>query len=80
MSGFTLESKLSFSFDTPEKRIIVFYAYSSNSEKEVISYYDEIMIELGWHGNLGEYKRGNERLKIKKLKIKDLDIWKITLS
>ena len=48
---------MGFTYDTAEKRIIVFYGYTNKSDKEIFNFYDENLKQLGWYGKLGKYKR-----------------------
>ena len=77
---FIIEKDLGFTYDTAEKRIIVFYGYTKKSDEEILNFYDENLKQLGWNGKLGKYKRNSEIMEIKKLQIKNVDIWKITLE
>ena len=71
MEDFVSDENESFSFDTPAGQIVTFVAKTSRSAKDVRSFYDATLAELGWHktGAL-TYEREQDKLSLKMTPLK----------
>ncbi len=80
LSGLSVVSDLSFSFDSPSGRILVIYAQPEIAEMDVVTSYGSALNALGWTDNKTYFSRANEELKIEKVSIADLSLWRFSLT
>jgi len=74
MAGLAMADEGSMAFDAPEGRIIEAYAHGQVSEKKVLSFYKQVLPELGWiEKSPGVFQREGELLKLEIPKSKAME-------
>ena len=79
MVNLSVEPELGFSFDSPNGRIVMIFASSSVSEADIMGFYNQSLLAIGWTGGDGEWKRGSETLLISKVETATGDLWRLML-
>ena len=80
MPQLTIEPGLGFAFDNPEGRIVTIYLTGDIDPNQVMAYYDQALIPLGWiKKDTYIWHRRNESLTINKTPSAIKALWKIML-
>ena len=80
MPQLTIEPGLGFAFDNPEGRIVTIYLTGDANANQVMAYYDQALIPLGWiKKDTYIWHRRNESLTINKTPSAIKALWKIML-
>ena len=81
MDNLVVDENESFSFDTPAGQIVTFVAKTSSTAKEVQSFYEVALEELGWQKvSVRRYKRDQDELELQISKLKGQTLVKIQLT
>lgn len=73
-------TELGFSFDSPSGRIIVLFATTDAPASAIRGYYRSVLPPLGWQGSGNLFRRGQEEVMIKQVKVNGLGLWRIALQ
>ena len=73
-------NELGFSFDSPSGRIIVLFATTDAPASAIRAYYRSVLPPLGWQGSGNLFRRGQEEVMIKQVKVNGLGLWRIALQ
>jgi hypothetical protein len=73
-------TELGFSFDSPSGRIIVLFATTDAPASAIRTYYRSVLPPLGWQGSGNVFRRGQEEVMIKQVKVNGLGLWRIALQ
>ena len=73
-------TELGFSFDSPSGRIIVLFATTDAPASAIRAYYRSVLPPLGWQGSGNLFRRGQEEVMIKQVKVNGLGLWRIALQ
>lgn len=73
-------TELGFSFDSPSGRIIVIFATTDAPASAIRAYYRSVLPPLGWQGSGNLFRRGQEEVMIKQVKVNGLGLWRIALQ
>ena len=73
-------TELGFSFDSPSGRIIVLFATTDAPASAIRAYYRSVLPPLGWQGSSNLFRRGQEEVMIKQVKVNGLGLWRIALQ
>ncbi len=80
MPQLSIEPGLGFAFDNPEGRIVTIYLTGEANPDQVMAYYDQALIPLGWiKKDAHIWHRRNESLTINKTPSAIKALWKIML-
>ena len=80
MPQLAIEHGLGFAFDNPEGRIVTIYLTGDADTNQVMAYYDQALIPLGWiKKDTYIWHRRNESLSINKTPSAIKALWKIML-
>ena len=80
MPQLSIEPGLGFAFDNPEGRIVTIYLTGDTDPNQVMAYYDQALIPLGWiKKDTYIWHRRNESLTINKTPSAIKALWKIML-
>lgn len=80
MPQLAIEHGLGFAFDNPEGRIVTIYLTGDANTNQVMAYYDQALIPLGWiKKDTYIWHRRNESLSINKTPSAIKALWKIML-
>ena len=80
MPELSIEQGLGFAFDNPEGRIVTIYLSGDTARDQVMDYYDQALVPLGWiKRDAHIWHRRNESLTINKTPSAIKALWKIML-
>ena len=80
MRGMRIEPELGFAFDSPGGRIVLVFAATASDRQDVLAYYNEALMSLGWSGGDGNWVRGDESLGLAQVDTSVGRLWRIRLS
>ena len=80
MQGWQIEPELGFAFDSPNGRIVMIFASTSADEDDVMAFYDQTLVQLGWTGDAGNWVRDAEQLVIGKVQTARGALWRLMLQ
>ena len=75
----TVDTQLSFAFDSPSGRILVLHLQTQATDKDIqVSYYNTLTA-IGWTKREDQFVKGDELLKLKKINVGDKLLWRLTI-
>ena len=77
MSDLSIEPALGFAFDSPNGRIVMIFASSKANRADIIGFYNESLVAIGWVGGDGEWRRGPETLLISEVSTSAGRLWRL---
>ena len=80
MTGWSIESELGFSFDSPNGRIVMVFASTSATASDIMAFYNPALAQLGWTGEAGSWKRDGEKLMISEVETARGPLWRLMLQ
>jgi hypothetical protein len=80
MNGLSVEPELGFAFDSPDGRIVMIFASSTEPESKIMRFYGSTLAQLGWRSVNGYWIRGNEKLMIGAVQTARGPLWRIMLQ
>ena len=80
MNGLSIEPELGFAFDSPDGRIVMIFASSTEPESKIMRFYGSTLAQLGWRSVNGYWIRGNEKLMIGAVQTARGPLWRIMLQ
>ena len=75
----TVDTQLSFAFDSPSGRILVLLLQTQETDMEFLSSYRDTLSALGWTKHHGQYVKGDEILKLEKSQLERKSLWRLTI-
>ena len=73
----SVEPALGFAFDSPNGRIVMIFASSTASARDILGFYNESLAAMGWVGGDGEWRRGPETLVISEVSTAAGRLWRL---
>ena len=80
MTGWSIESELGFSFDSPNGRIVMVFASTSATASDIMAFYNPALAQLSWTGGAGSWKRDGEKLVISEVETARGPLWRLMLQ
>lgn len=80
MTGWSIESELGFSFDSPNGRIVMVFASTSATASDIMAFYNPALAQLGWTGGAGSWTRDGEKLLISEVETARGPLWRLMLQ
>ena len=81
MENLSVDESEGFSFDTPVGQITTFVAKTTSSAKQVYSFYQTVLEELGWKRiSVSKYERDSDELELQISEQKEQTLVKIQLT
>ncbi len=80
IDGLTVAAELSFSFDSPSGRVMVIYARPDKQDTDITAAYSRLLGALGWQADTQGFSRASEQLKIEKVRVENIDLWRFALT
>ena len=77
MADLSVEPALGFSFDSPSGRIVMIFASSTANAADILEFYNESLVAIGWVGGDGEWRRGPETLVISEVSTAAGRLWRL---
>ncbi len=79
IEGVTVDTQLSFAFDSPSGRILVLHLETQAADTYIRSSYRDTLIAIGWTKSDGQYVKGDEMLKLEKIQLEGKNSWRLTI-
>ena len=80
MQNWQIEPELGFAFDSPDGRIVMIFASTSADEDDIMAFYGQTLVQLGWTGGAGNWVRDMEKLVIGKVQTARGALWRLMLQ
>ena len=80
MTGWSIESELGFSFDSPNGRIVMVFVSTSATASDIMAFYNPALAQLGWTGGAGSWTRDGEKLLISEVETVRGPLWRLMLQ
>ena len=77
MADLSVEPALGFAFDSPNGRIVMIFASSTEKAADIFGFYNESLAAIGWVGGDGEWRRGPETLLISQVSTAAGRLWRL---
>ena len=77
MADLSVEPALGFAFDSPSGRIVMIFASSTANAADILEFYNESLVAIGWFGGEGEWRRGPETLVISEVSTAAGRLWRL---
>jgi hypothetical protein len=77
MADLSVEPALGFAFDSPSGRIVMIFASSTANAADILEFYNESLVAIGWVGGDGEWRRGPETLVISEVSTAAGRLWRL---
>ena len=77
MADLSVEPALGFAFDSPSGRIVMIFASSTANAVDILEFYNESLVAIGWVGGDGEWRRGPETLVISEVSTAAGRLWRL---
>ena len=77
MADLSVEPALGFAFDSPNGRIVMIFASSTANAVDILRFYNESLVAIGWVGGDGEWRRGPETLVISEVSTAAGRLWRL---
>ena len=79
IEGVIVDTELSFAFDAPSGRILVLLFKTESMDVELLSAYHGTLAALGWTERDGQFVKGDELLRLKKIDVAGKPLWRLTI-
>jgi len=79
IDGVSVDTQLSFAFDSPSGRILVLHLKTKTADKDILSSYRDTLVAIGWTKSDGQYVKGDEMLKLEKIQLEGKYSWRLTI-
>ena len=73
----SVEPALGFAFDSPNGRIVMIFASSTATAKDILGFYNVSLAAIGWVGGDGKWRRGPETLVISEVSTAAGRLWRL---
>ena len=80
MQSWQIEPELGFAFDSANGRIVMIFASTSADEDDIMTFYGQTLVQLGWTGGAGNWVRGAEKLVIGRVQTARGALWRLMLQ
>ncbi len=80
MQSWQIEPELGFAFDSPNGRVVMIFASTSADEDDIMAFYGQTLVQLGWTGGAGHWIRESEKLVIRKVQTARGALWRLMLQ
>ena len=77
MPALSVEPALGFAFDSPNGRIVMVFASSAAAAPDIMRFYNESLLAIGWVGGDGSWRRGSEALLISEVTTAAGRLWRL---
>ena len=75
----TVDTQLSFAFDSPSGRILVLHLQTQAEDKEIQVSYHNTLAAIGWTERDDQFVKGDELLRLEKINIGGKFLWRLTI-
>jgi len=79
INSVTVDTQLSFAFDSPSGRILVLHLQAQAEDKDIQVSYHNTLAAIGWAKRDGQFVKGDELLRLEKINVEGKLLWRLTI-
>ena len=79
INSVTVDTQLSFAFDSPSGRILVLHLQTQAKDKDILVYYQDTLAAIGWTKRDDQFVKGDELLRLVKINVGGKLLWRLTI-
>ena len=79
INNVTVDTQLSFAFDSPSGRILVLHLQTQAADKDIQASYHSTLSAIGWTKHDDQFVKGDELLRLKKINVGGKLLWQLTI-
>ena len=79
IKGVTVDTQLSFAFDSPSGRILVLHLQTQAGDKDILVSYHNTLAAIGWTKRDDQFVKGDELLRLEKMNVGGKLLWRLTI-
>ena len=79
MNSVTVDTQLSFAFDSPSGRILVLHLQTQAEDKDIQVSYHNTLAAIGWTKRDDHFVKGDELLRLEKINVGGQLLWRLTI-
>ena len=79
INSVTVDTQLSFAFDSPSGRILVLHLQTQAEDKDIQVSYHNTLAAIGWTKRDDHFVKGDELLRMEKINVGGKLLWRLTI-
>ncbi|MEC7706320.1 MAG: hypothetical protein VYE61_07235 [Pseudomonadota bacterium] len=79
INSVTVDTQLSFAFDSPSGRILVLHLQTQAEDKDIQVSYHNTLAAIGWTTRDDHFVKGDELLRLQKINVGGELLWRLTI-
>ena len=79
INSVTVDTQLSFAFDSPFGRILVLHLQTQAEDKDIQVSYHNTLAAIGWTKRDDQFVKGDELLRLEKINVGGKLLWRLTI-
>ena len=79
INSVTVDTQLSFAFDSPSGRILVLHLQTQAEDKDILFSYQNTLAAIGWIKRDDQFVKGDELLRLEKINVGGKLLWRLTI-
>ena len=79
INSVTVDTRLSFAFDSPSGRILVLHLQTQAEDKDIQVSYHNTLDAIGWTKREDQFVKGDELLRLEKINVGGKLLWRLTI-
>ena len=79
INNVTVDTQLSFAFDSPSGRILVLHLQTQVEDKDIQVSYHNTLAAIGWTKRDDQFVKGDELLRMEKINVGGKLLWRLTI-
>ena len=79
INSVTVDTQLSFAFDSPSGRILVLHLQTQAEDKDIQASYHNTLAAIGWTKRDEQFVKGDELLRLEKINVGGKLLWRLTI-
>ena len=79
INSVTVDTELSFAFDSPSGRILVLHLQTTAEDKDIQVSYHNTLAAIGWTKRDDRFVKGDELLRLEKVNVGGKLLWRLTI-
>ena len=79
INSVTVDTELSFAFDSPSGRILVLHLQTQAKDKDILVSYNNTLAAIGWTKRDDQFVKGDELLRMEKINVGGKLLWRLTI-
>ena len=79
INSVTVDTQLSFAFDSPSGRILVLHLQTQAEDKDIQVSYNNTLAAIGWTKRDNQFVKGDELLRLEKINVGGKLLWRLTI-